>query len=468
MSSAIESQLRHSNNLGVTRYIVLAFFFAFLSSLRLPFLPEFQAIVIVGLIFLGRAKTFNFLALLVIFFCSHHYVIPDVIMRMDPAQYPSIYTAAHGPLKVFDIIVIALLVASVPYLPRLRYVYLSKRFPGVLLWIGLLGACFYPSSHQNVNNGLFLARSILFTLSIYLLVSQLESKQVSQLAYIAIIAWTAKMFFSIIFVADHPMYRQVFGMDGIIYFAGDEYLSLGVYVASIIVLSRLAGDTRSVKWALLFLLMSTALFLSLLAQRKGAPSYFLIVFLMMAIERYNIKSMKLPLNLLILLSPWATFLFLLIILPQADVLIRAAFFEYSNLLDSALSSLYHLAQTRPHNAFLGIGPAGMYEIINLHSINDHQTSFGKEVGERYRYAIWSIPYTRLILNVGALGFVLAVVYLISAIRMPVASFYLYSAALIFFYIGNITPPAAVSLGIAFVVLTNFFKRKAQNASSRRA
>ncbi len=447
---------------SLNKFIFLGVLFSLLSSLRLPFLPEFQVFLIFILFVLSRGFGIRVAAILICVLCTHHYAVPDVTYRIDGADYPSIYTRAYGPVKILDFLVVFLLTIAMPRIASLKRILLNKYFPSILFLILPFGLFSIPFGQQNIYNFLFLIRSGMIVFSIFSLFSKYASEDIGKLSLLAIFCWISKMFFSIMFPADNPMFRDLLGFQWNIFFAGDEYLTLGVYLCAILCLARL-DPVVPVNWSLLCLLMSLGMLFALLAQRKGSVSYFGLIFLVVLAERfYKLRILSKLTNFIIYINPWTVSLFLLLIYPYLPDLLQLAFLEYANLLDSALASLFNLAQKQPLNFILGIGPAGMYEILNLLPINDHATSFGKEVGESFRYAIWSIPYGRLILNVGLIGFGVVNFYLLWMIRSVPCFYYLYASAIPIFYMGNVTPPTALALGLGMVPISRYLVHRRRN------
>ncbi len=440
--------------LALWPYVLVGVFFSILSSLRIGFLPEAQFSLLLLWFALYRGFTVHVAAVLICILCTHHYAIPDAAFRMASSFYPSIYTKSYGPVKLLDLMVVFLFLAATPYMKFLCRAILSKRFPSILLVMLVLGAILTPISQQSGQNFLFITRSVMLLFAVFLLFYRFSSLSIQKLSLLAIVSWTAKMFFSVVFPADYPLYRDVFGIQWNIFFAGDEYLSLGVYACTILCLAQVGRFeyARALKprlW-LLFSLLGMALLLALVAQRKGAIAYFALLFIVMIVDYY--KRRNIYVNILIYLSPWGAVIFLLLVLPLLPDIVKILFFEYSNLLDSAIESLKKLASERPQNFIFGLGPVGMYEIVGLSSVNDHATSFGEEVGETFRYTIWNIPYGRLLLNVGLIGFVVYNYFLLKMVRSSPSYFYLYASIVPVFYFSNLTPPAALAYGVGLLAL----------------
>jgi hypothetical protein len=102
-----------------------------------------------------------------------------------------------------------------------------------------------------------------------------------------------------------------------------------------------------------------------------------------------------------------------------------------------------------------LGPFGKYEIKNLSDIADHPMSFGEEVGNKFRYAIWNIPYGRSLVNIGVFGTVLLLVnFFKSARKYNSAYFYLYFQIVLAMTFLVITPVGSVAIGLALAFILN--------------
>lgn len=433
------------------RFVAVGALFALLSSLRLPFLPEMQLLLLITLYVLSKGFSHKVACLLVCVLCTHHYAIPDVVYRFESSLYPSIYTKAYGSVKLFDLLTVFLIIIAVPRISSVTKVVLNKYLPTIVSVNLLLGMISVPLSRQNSSNLLFLIRSELLVLAVFLLCYRFTAKQLESLSILAVLCWIFKMIFAILLPADNPMYREVFGVQWNIFFAGDEYLTLGIYLCIILCLTRLDGSVR-VSWLKLHVLVAFSLALALISQRKGAIFYFGVLWLVLWGEQRRSRLLYGLSNTTLFIMPWLQPIFLALIVPFLPALFRLMFLEYSELWGSALTSLMELSRSSLLSLLIGIGPAGMYEIFGLQPAFDHSTSFGREVGEVYRYAIWVVPYERLILNAGLTGFVIINLYILRNFRSFPSFYYLFLAVLPVFYAGNITPPSTLAIGLALIVV----------------
>jgi hypothetical protein len=273
-------------------------------------------------------------------------------------------------------------------------------------------------------------------------------EQLRTLSYIAVISWVSKMCFAIIIPAQHPMYRSIFGYDGIIYFAGDEYMFIPVYLTVIIY-----SYGKSFNYKQIRNIICLAFFLGLVAQRKGVVTVFIpFLFLVYGYWRENKIIISFS-KIYYVLSSLILFIFLFIENKIIhNKLFNLAFYEYHTLSIVSVDSILNLIKTNFSMFLFGITPFGKYEIINLPSFADHFMAFGNETGEKYRYALWSFPYGRLILNTGIIGSIIYLYYLIKSARYSSPIFFIIISSIGFCIIDNITPVNALSLGISLAVL----------------
>jgi len=424
--------------------LLLSVFFALLSSLRIPFLPEVQFLIFSsGMVFFSK-PVFRVLAFAVIVLTTHHYVVPDAVFRFESGSYPSIYTSTALGFRVLDAFVVALFLYSLRYADELRRLF-SFHVPMVLLPLSLIGMILLGSEQFAKDQFFFLARSFTLFIAIYLLASKLPLSDFLFTCFLAIVGWTAKMFFAVLFPHENPWIREIFGFVGNIYFAGDEYLSLGVYLSILVFfVCHRSFRLSYYRWAIFLCFISCLL--SLYSLRSGSVPYFIILFFVVFFSRLRLHgSLHLPVNLLILIYPFVIFCFLLLNAHYALVL-SGSFEEYSALSLSAVDSILNLSILE---GVLGVSAFGKYELIGLPSIFDHSYSFGNDAGELYRYELWTIPGGRLILNVGMLGYLAYYIIMVCySFASRVTFFYIVIAVSPIFYLGNVTLVYALAGGFA--------------------
>lgn len=448
-------EIGNSINLKSTfriNYYFVGFLFAFLSSIRMPFLPEFQLILFAVTIIFDRKISFNTILLLATILCTHHYVVPDYVWRFNSSEYPSIYTRAYVGIKLLDILVVLLFIVSVPLFIRRNVlkIFYIKGLPTILFLLAFLGFNYLNNDHFALEQFLFIIRSYILFISIFILCLNFSTQQYYNLSRLIIFCWIIKMTFAILIPHPHPLWRSILGLDGAIFFAGDEYLTIPYYL-SILILTNNRIEFKTIKKCILYIFI-----LTMISQRKGAIpvliGFYLIVLFYQNKNRIGILLMK----VYYVFNAIFIYIFLYNV-PYifSDPLIILAFDEYSNFAHVAIDSLKELYNTDIYNFLCGITPFGKYEIVNLPSYMDHEMSFGKEVGEAFRYQFWSFPFDRCILNTGFIGFVLYLGYRISAIKYNLVYMFLLMSSMSVCYYYNMTPVNAFAMGITFAFLYNY-------------
>lgn len=400
------------------------------------------------MIFRGIKKPVLFIIIAIL--CTHLYAIPDFTYRFAASEYPSIYTRAIGGIKLIDIFTVVLFLFSILHLKKLKFLLSLGYFPFILLISSFFGFLFFTSLSFDYQMLFFIARSYMLIIIFFLQTVSIEKDEIIVLSKIAIFSWITKMFFSIVFVHPNPLYREIFGIKGIIYFAGDEYLSLGIYVCSILILMQ--KETIKYKYFVFTLLF--AFILALIAQRKSSVPYFILLFILLWIEHRDKHKFFKLFNFSLVINEWAAFLFIYIVVMQINSpLLKLAFLEMANLVNSTIESLKHLWNTNIIESLFGITPIGKYEIRNLPIEFDHEMAFGKEVGQKFRYMIWGLPFGRILLNIGLLGFIYLHFNIIRNVnRLRPNVFYLYFCILPIFTYSIITPVMAIASGIGLASL----------------
>lgn len=444
----------------------IAGLFALASATRFTFLPEIQVLILLFYTIRRKGIDNNVVFLLATIFCTHHYAIPDIVFREDGAAYPSIYTKAYGGIKVLDLIIIFLVCLSIPkfYHRNILKIFYIPGLPTFLLISAFLGLIFLNNSTFSKDNFLFLSRSYLLFFVLFIQTIKFTKREFFMFAWLIIFSWSIKMFFSILIPHAHPMYRTIFGIDGIIFFTGDEYMTLPYFFVMLLCLSSSKVHLKYIYFTI-FLVFS----MTLISQRKGAIPIFLgLIYLIYCYSnRKRIGS-----NLLKVYYSFFSLLLFLFLYNINDItddpLIRFAFYEYSEFSHIAIDSIGKILHTNFFEFLFGISPFGKYEIINLPDALDHLTSFGKEVGEKFRYQLWSFPQGRCILNVGLLGLLIVYAYFVNAFRYKLPYFYLTIICVPICYYENLTPVNAFAMGIVYAFMYNVSRNRKWNLSKTRS
>jgi hypothetical protein len=434
------------------RYYLFAVLSAILSSCQIPFLPEFQLVCIFLLITL-RVDALAIVLCLIVILCTSVYAIPDPILRASPQDYPSIYTKGYSFVRLLDVLTLVIFMYA---LPAIRGVIIHKR---LLLLYGVLVISLFSLLFNHffgVSNYSYLffgIRNLLIAVSFALMLKRIAPSRISSILVFAMICWIFKMLFMILLPSDNVIEREIFGIPWKIFFAGDEYLSFMLICAVLLHVGSEFYPTAKLK-SVCYFMCFLALLLALISQRKGAIPYFLFSFTMIycfgrgVISRVFFATVLLSFTFGMYIVSGPAYEFL----PDS---IRSSLGEYHVLYNSAISSFSHLIASSPISSLFGLGPAGLYEIFDLPPTADHIFSFGTEVGERYRYAIWAVPFDRLFLNSGIVGGVLAVLYIVLTLARGQGSAYFYMSFSIIplFGLYGLTPVSSIFIGFALYALT---------------
>lgn len=448
--------------LQFNKYYCVSLVAVLLAKLQFSFLPECEICILILSYFYNRRA---FYYLFIIVFASNTFVVMDVLYRFDSGTFPSIYTKEMiGGIKYLDVLSVVLFLLGLLNVRNIRKVH-SVSLPYLLIFSSLIGLTFIEYSQQfSLEMFLFIGRGYLLCLAAFMLLVGLDKDVYMKYCKLAIITWILNMIFAIVIPYAHPHTREIFGITLSIAFAGDEYLTLGVYGLILLLYSSeydIKDNYRFVKYSFI-----TALLCGIASQRKGAVPYFMVLMLIIYVY-YNCNSIKNKImNILLIASSVYIALFLLIVYDFLPDYIQLAFFEYHGLLDSALSSVDYLKNYNWGEYLFGISPWGKYKVIDLPQIIDHEYSFGKEVGEVFRYSIWVIPGGRLVLNTGILGLIYYYCFIIrKAIEYKNCMYYYLLITITpLFYYASITPVEAISFGLILAVMFNKKSSIVKNAN----
>lgn len=427
----------------------LSFAFVILSALRMTLLPEIQLLIFIGFVFYERKVNYRVLLLIITIFCTHFYVIPDAIFRENSSNYPSFYTKSYYSIKILDVFTLLLLTFLIPeIIKNIHKIVYIRYLPTFLFFTSLFGLLFLNINTFAIDQFLFILRSYLLLACIFIISVNLTHDQLVNASKLAIFSWILKMASAIVFVHPNPLYREIFGFNGIIYFAGDEYLNIPLYLCIIMVIRGL--NTNFFK---MYVVTFIVLILIILAQRKGGFPILMVFLLTIYSFQRNIYLLGLGIKFYIFTYSILIFLFLLYLKILVDEpLILLAFNDYNTLTITSLKSYQNLLNGNSFSGLLGISPFGKYEIIGLPVWADHFMSFGKEVGEKYRYQFWSFPFGRALLNSGIFGVIIILIYYIKSFKFPLPLFYVITSAFAITYYENLTPVSSICFGILFALL----------------
>lgn len=435
------------------KFYVIGLVFVILSGIRISFLPEFQLLCFIGYVIYNRRLNYKVLLLLSTILCTHHYVIPDFVFRSDGSSYPSIYTRSYGGIKILDLLIIFLFLTSIQlFLTRNIFkIFYIKGLPTLLAFTSFIGCLFISSQQFSQEQFLFITRSYMLFFSIFIISINLSRVEFQNLSKLIIFCWILKMVISIIIPHTNPLTRPILGFNGIIFFAGDEYMTIPLYLSILILLNK-----HSPPYGMTYRILLVIFILTMIAQRKGAiqilVGFYALVFCYQHKSKFGLGLLK----IYYIFSGYILFVFLFYIDKIIDnPLVLLAFDEYSNFANISIASLSHLLNNNFLGFIFGISPFGKYEIIGLPSYMDHMMSFGTEVGETFRYQFWVFPLGRCILNVGMLGFIYVFFKMCLTAKYDVFLMYLLLAAIPLCYFNNLTPVNAFAMGIVYAFLYNY-------------
>lgn len=434
------------------RYYLLGFFCAVLSSFQITFLPEIQ-LFCVFLLIVCRTNPETLIFFVITILCTSVYAIPDPVLRAASLDYPSIYTKGYAFIRLLDLLVVMLFLYALP------------KFRGFIIGgkVALLYGVFLISMASLLFNSLFGVsdygyllfgvRNILIAVAFLLMLLRLPQDRVPSILVFSMFCWICKMFFMIVLPSDNVIEREIFGVPWKIFFAGDEYLSFMLICAVVLQVGCFFYRIDKLK-RICHVMCFIALILALVSQRKGAVPYFLFSFIMVfcfgrgVICRVFFSVALIAYSLVMFFFSGLGYEFL----PEG---LMSSLAEYHVLYNSAISSLEYIMLNSPFSSFFGVGPAGLYEVFNLPLEADHIFSFGAEAGEKYRYAIWTLPYDRLLLNSGIAGVILVAVYILLALAQGAGSAYMYISLSIIplFGLYGLTPVSSIFVGFALYALT---------------
>ncbi len=334
--------------------------------------------------------------------------------------FPSIHTLSiFGALKGIDLILLFLCVYSLRLLRFDRHSVNRDRIFGVLAVcvLSVLASTVYLVDYADAFDFsvfLFVLRGCILWSCLFLNLSRLSRSEISRIAYMAICTCVILMILSILFPTKSPLTRDLFGYTTVVAFAGDEYNTIGLLSAAVLIIGLIPHSK-------LFLINAICLILSLLAGRKASVSYFIYVFLLILSSRYDgFRVWKWMLSS----EHFSTFFGLFWLSSFGGSGLTEMFIEPLGIFQSTIQAVGFLWDSTPVSAIIGIGPFSKYKMLEIDTAFDHQFSFGKDAGEVFRFKLWFLPFDRAFINFG----VLSVVYILSvfwnSIRRSPAEFYM--------------------------------------------
>jgi hypothetical protein len=245
--------------------------------------------------------------------------------------------------------------------------------------------------------------------------------------------------------------RELFGIPLKVAFAGDEYSSLGLLVAALLLLSRDYNFRYNV------FVISIAFFLALLSGRKAAIPYFLFCYYLILFTKKENTTKR---NIILLFEHIFALVGVSFIIWLNNPVLILSVHESIGILDSTLDSLAQISINNILYLINGIGPLTKYPLINIDFIYDHQYSFGADFGELYKTKLWFMPFGRLFLNYGLIGIIIAIYYLISSInKKNLAESYIYIYLLYFLTLEMVSIIYIFSIALAYISIITSKNKK---------
>jgi len=441
-----------------------------LSAIRMVYLPEAEIIlIIISLVIFKDSKIRASLVIIVL--CSHFMAIPDVMYRFESRVYPSIYTKAFFPgtnVKGIDILAFSLVLFNFSRLPRISNIcklpipwFLAPiaLFSMLISLIVLDNALALEQARINI---LFLVRNYLLLLGVYLLLSDLrQAKDLSHIALLATFTWTIKMISAILVPAENPIFRQLNAISGIMYFIGDEYLSLPIYLGAFLLLNKSAFRLRHYIYVSVCILFIVSL--CLVAQRRSSIIFGTIGILMLATSSVlSSKTLNVYVNLffcfgisVISILAFSVFFLYLPYEAQEDYDIQRV------LLQSSVDSVVIEYSENIYEMMFGIGAGIPYRIQNLPAYAENEYNWGAETNMPYKTKLWGLPFDRLILNVGLIGFIIYIYFVfVLSMRKKFFELYILLSILPVFYLDSLSPVISTALATALCAFVfPHYKRK---------
>lgn len=414
----------------ILSYVLLV---TFLSVMRQSIFIYLEAlfVLIAVLVTVLSPRKYGFVCLCIISVTIFgNFVAPmDNELRFE-SNYPSLHTLSiFGGLKVIDL---ALFILSFSFIIKFILgnlaVGINKYFISLIFLVVFSSVVVFFKQNEYVFDFgfmLFIIRGLLLFFVFYIIASDLKKFQIIFLLKTAISTCICLMIFAHLFHAENPMVRTLLGFNVTVAFAGDEYGSIGILIAAILVL-----DKNQRRYC--FYIALICFLLAIFAGRKSAIPYFFFVGLMIFFNsENNIGKLKKSL----ILSEHIYITIALLCIKALDFLpLNLAFHESLGILNPTIDSLNRMFRDDFLTFIIGIGPFFKYPLYGLDIVFDHPFAFGGDAGELYKIKLWFFPFDRAILNFGFIIPVLFTIKMIFFSKNTSSVFYiiLYSTYLLFF------------------------------------
>ena len=432
----------------VFTYIILITFF---SVMRQSVFIYIEALFVLAAVVISivSPKKYSFVGLCIISVTIFgNFVAPmDNELRFE-SDYPSIHTLSFFVgFKVIDLFLLMLSFSFVfRFLSGSLVVSINKYFIMILFLVVLNSMILILKQSEfifDLGFMLFIVRGLLLFFVFYVLTSNLRKCELVFLLKTAILTCVCLMLFAHLFHAANPMVRNLFGFNVTVAFAGDEYGSIGILIAAILIL-----DKKQKRYC--FYIVLVCFLLAIFAGRKSAiPYFFFVVLMIMFDSKKTIGKLKKSL----LISEHLYITIALLFIKSLDFLpLNLAFHESLGILNPTIDSLYKMSQEDFLTVIMGIGPFFKYPLYGLASAFDHPFAFGGDAGQLYKIKLWFFPFDRAVLNLGVVIPMLFVIKVMFFSKYTSSVFYiiLYSTYLLFFNAVSII--MCVSLAFAYAAI----------------
>lgn len=447
------SQSESISKVEATLFFSYALLITFFSVMRQPVFVYIEALIIIFAVIIAviSPNRYRFFGLCVVSITIFgNFVAPmDNALRFE-SDYPSLHTLSlFGSIKVIDVVLcILVFVFFLKFTLGTLVVNINKYFVFFCFLAFLSSAIVVFGAYEFIFDFgfmLFVIRGLLIFFVFFVLARELKNYQIIFLLKSVILTCIFLMLFAHIFHAENPMERNLFGFDVTVAFAGDEYGSIGILLAAVLVLDK--NQKRFCFYVILI-----CFFLALFAGRKSAIPYFFFVSLMVWFDsEANIGKIKKSL----ILSEHVYITIALLFIKALDILpLNLAFHESLGILNPTIDSLSRIFQENYLSIIIGIGPFFKYPLYGLDVVFDHPFAFGGDAGSLYKIKLWFFPFDRAVLNLGIFVPLLFAIKIIFFSKAKSSVFYiiLYSSYLLFFNAVSII--MCVSLAFAYAAIKN--------------
>lgn len=433
--------------------IILPLIFSGFSALKFNQLIYVELVICIYFLIFGTDKISKILPSLIAIY-ANFFAPMDNIERFG-GTYPSIHTLGILGIKGIDILTVALAIYTVF---KFKYKISTSRYSLILLTssaflllalISTLVSFGYSQANIDTSAILYSLRGLLLFTSLIFIIRDLQNEDIELAAISGINTCIILMIAATIFTNENSLTRDFFGFQITTAFAGDEYNTIGVLAAAILISNKVNKNSRVNLICFYFL---TALALALLSGRKSAIGYFLFCFILIYSHHKN-KQSNYKFNLILLGEHFIPAIVIFFIINSDVLLLKLAFFESIGIFEPTIKSVLLALHSNDFSQFVGIGPFTKYQLIGLNEIYDHPFSFGQDANELFKFKVWFFPYERLFLNFGLAGIIVASVYLLRTLKSKPADAYIkyYLLYLISFNLTSTILVTSLAIGVAAIM-----------------